>query len=246
MIKQRIFLLCALLSVAFSSVATTNDNTTSDVPPADSLKLYQASYKLFRQGNELGEGYRELSATQSGYSLKAHSKIQWMFLSDSRKERSDFSIVDGIFTPKQYHFVRTGTGRDREESIDFLGEKIETVYKSNQKTIRPIQLTFDPLLYQLALRQDLIDGKELLSYHMVRRGKQTHYQFERVGKETVNVPYGRVEAIKIKRIRKKSSRETFIWVAPSLNYSVVKLVQHKDGSEQAQMQLNWIKFDNGK
>lgn len=78
---------------------------------------------------------------------------------------------------------------------------------------------------------------------MVRRGSETNYTFERVGTETVKTPIGRFEAIKLRRVRENSTRNTLIWIAPSLNYSVVKMTQFKDGQEQADLQLNWLHFD---
>ncbi len=210
---------------------------------ADALKPYQATYKLFRKGSDLGEGFRQLTKNDDGYQIKSMSKISWLFLSDSRNEVSNFNLKDGLLSAKDYRFVRTGTGRDREETISFGADLIESTYKSNTKQIKPILYTYDPLLYQLALRQDLISNKEPLSYHLIRKGRETQYLFERKGLETVNTPYGRIEALKIERLRSNgSSRKTIIWAAPSLNYVVVKMTQYKDGAEQADLQLSSLKF----
>jgi hypothetical protein len=234
----------AFLATFIFSLPTFAVTEEMNIPEkADALAPYQASYALFRKGSELGKGHRKLSKSDTGYELSSSSAIKWLLLSDTRKENSQFSIKDGIFTPQTYRYERTGTGRDRQESIDFAKETVTSVYKNNEKTFRPIQLTFDPLIYQLALRKDLIDNKKVLSYHMVRRGKETNYVFERVGKETVKTPIGRFEAIKLRRVRENSSRNTLIWVAPSLNYSVVKMTQFKDGQEQADLQLSWLHFD---
>ena len=80
-----------------------------------------------------------------------------------------------------------------------------------------------PLIYQLALRKDLIANKERFCHitWYVAVTKQI-IRFERVGTETVKTPIGRFEAIKLRRVRENSTRNTLIWIAPSLNYSVVK------------------------
>ena len=238
-IKRSVFLATCLFVVP-SFAATSEMN----IPvKADALAPYQASYALFRKGSELAKGHRKLIATQDGYKLSSSSNIKWLLLSDTRKENSEFSLNKDIFEPKNYHYERTGTARDREETIKFSDKSITSVYKNNEKVFRPIQLTFDPLIYQLALRKDLIADKKVLSYHMVRRGSETNYTFERVGTETVKTPIGRFEAIKLRRVRENSTRNTLIWIAPSLNYSVVKMTQFKDGQEQADLQLNWLHFD---
>lgn len=238
MLKMLTYLLSTTLLLA--STSTFAQQPSQDV---DVLKPYHATYKLFRKGSDLGEGVRELTKTATGYNIKSMSKISWLFLSDSRKEESSFTIEDGLLTAQDYRFVRTGTGRDREETITFSPEGIKSTYKSNSKQIKPILYSYDPLLYQLALRKDLANEKEPLSYHLIRKGKEAQYIFERVGMETINTPYGRIEALKIERKREKgSSRRTLIWAAPSLNYVVVKMTQFKDGAEQADLQLSSLKF----
>jgi len=240
----KIIKLSLLLAMTAISAPTFAQNNEMNIPSKqDALAPYQASYTLFRKGSELGKGQRKLSKTDNGYALSSSSNIKWMFLSDTRKENSEFTLEQGILTAQKYHYERTGTGRDREENIEFSTDKITSIYKNNEKVIKPIQLTFDPLMYQLALRKDLIDDKKVLSYHMVRRGGETQYLFERLGTETIKTPMGRIEAIKLRRVRENSTRNTLIWIAPSLNYSVVKMTQFKNGQEQADLQLNWLHFD---
>lgn len=241
----KILKLSLLLATCVFSISTHANNEAMNIPTkANALAPYQASYTLFRKGSELGKGQRRLEKNVDGYHLSSNSNIKWLFLSDTRQEDSHFTINQDILTPLKYLYVRTGTGRDRDETIIFSPEKITSTYKNNKETVKPIQQTFDPLVYQLALRRDLIDNKKILSYHMMRRGKETQYIFERLGTETVKTPIGRFEAIKLQRVRKNSSRETFIWIAPSLNYAVVKMTQFKDKSEQADLQLNWLHFDD--
>jgi hypothetical protein len=240
----KIIKLSLLLTTCAISATVFSQNKEMNIPSeVNVLASYQASYTLFRKGSELGKGQRQLTKTDNGYSLSSSSNIKWLFLSDSRKENSVFTIEKDIITAQTYHYERTGTGRDREENIIFKPEKITTVYKNNKKVLKPIQLTFDPLLYQLALRKDLIDNKKILSYHMIRRGKETQYIFERLGTESVKTPIGHIDAIKLQRVRENSSRNTLIWVAPSLNYTVIKMTQFKDNQEQADLQLNWLHFD---
>lgn len=236
--------LAALLPLCVVSLSSTAAMQDMNLPEkTNALAPYQASYTLFRKGSEMGEGQRKLTKTDKGYQLSSSSNIKWMFLSDTRKENSNFTIEKDIFVAQDYRYLRTGTGRDREETIEFLPQKIISVYKNNEKVIKPIQLTFDPLIYQLALRKDLIDNKKVLSYHMMRRGSETNYRFERIGTENIKTPIGRFDAIKLRRVRENSTRNTLIWIAPSLNYSVVKMTQFKDNQEQADLQLNWLHFD---
>lgn len=240
-----IFKLPLALILSTSAIISHAETDEMNIPEtADALIPYQASYTLFRKGSELGKGQRKLTKTSTGYHLSSSSNIKWMFLSDTRKENSAFTIENDIFAPITYHYERTGTGRDREENITFEKENIKSIYKNNEENFKKIQLTYDPLIYQLALRKDLIDDNKVLSYHMIKRCKETQYTFRKLGTETIKTPMGRFEAIKLQRVRTNSTRNTLIWIAPSLNYTVVKMTQFKDGAEQADLQLSWLHFED--
>ena len=58
-----------------------------------------------------------------------------------------------------------------------------------------------------------------------------------LGKETVDLPYGKIEAIKVEIVRESKSRYTLAWFAPDLNYQLVRLQQFKDGDEQGDLRL---------
>jgi len=236
---QIAFILCAF---SITANAQKNDMNIPDVPNA--LTPYQASYTLFRKGAELGKGQQKLEKTEDGYHISHSSNMKWMFLSDIRKENSKFTVENNIVTAQHYHYERTGTGRDREETIVFSKDNIKAVYKNNEDNFKVIQPTFDPILYQVIMRDDLIKESTTLSYPMIRRCKETEYTFKRISTETVKTPMGRFEAIKLQRIRKKSNRNTLIWVAPSLNYSIVKMTHFEDGQEQADLQINWLHFED--
>ena len=59
----------------------------------------------------------------------------------------------------------------------------------------------------------------------------------------ISLPYGKLATLKLERIRETTKRQTYMWVAPSLNYAMVKLTQIKEGKEQADLQLSWFKFE---
>ncbi|MFT5276886.1 MAG: hypothetical protein ACI8VI_000516, partial [Granulosicoccus sp.] len=69
------------------------------------------------------------------------------------------------------------------------------------------------------------------------RGQKRNYQIEVVGKETLQLPYGVVEAVKVKVNRESKKRQTFAWYAPSLDFVLVRLQQFKEGEEQGDIRL---------
>ena len=55
--------------------------------------------------------------------------------------------------------------------------------------------------------------------------------------EQLDLPYGTIEALKVEIERDSSSRVTYAWFAPDLNYQLVRLQQFKDGDEQGDLRL---------
>ena len=92
------------------------------------------------------------------------------------------------------------------------------------------------------MQQQLIAGGKEFDYSLVKRGKLVQYRFKIIGQEQLSLPYGKLDTVKIQRIRESSKRNTLMWVAPSLNYAMVKLTQYKNGKEQADLQLSWLQF----
>ena len=50
------------------------------------------------------------------------------------------------------------------------------------------------------------------------------------GVEKIKIPYGEIEALKVTRIHQSSDRQTQFWLAKSLDYLPVKVVQMDDGA----------------
>jgi len=207
------------------------------------FQSFKANYKVFRKGSELGEAYRQLTKENGQYMLETDSQISWLFLSDSRHERSTFNVEQGKVVPLSYSFKRTGTGRDKKTELTFNQDKITSVYKNKTVEINATPDMLDPQLYQLVMQQQLLAGDKEFEYPVVHRGKQVNYKFRIIATEELTLPYGKVSAIKLERVRESSRRQTLLWVAPSLNYTMVKLTQFKDGKEQADLQLAWLKFN---
>ena len=88
------------------------------------------------------------------------------------------------------------------------------------------------------MANQLASGETNLSYDFVNyRGELRTYGVEVVAKESLSLPYGEFDTVKVKLIRDSKTRETFAWFAPSLNYTLVRLQQFKDGEEQGDIKL---------
>ena len=93
-------------------------------------------------------------------------------------------------------------------------------------------------LYRLDLQQKLAQGQKEFNYHVINyRGQERDYHLKVMGTEQLTLPYGMLEGIKVEIVRQNSTRETFAWFSPQLNYQLVRLQQFKDDKEQGDIQL---------
>ena len=198
---------------------------------------FSAEYAAFRYGRELGNATLSLSKlADNQYRLDYSSSVSLFFLSDKRKESSVFSLQDQQIIPQHYRFKRTGTGSDKQTRVEFNHEKNKIVV--NDKPSFPLEEQLDNQLYRLDIQAKLALGESHFDYQVINyRGELRHYQLEVVASETLDLPYGKINTIKVGFIRENSSRQTYAWFAPELNYQLVRLQQFKDGEEQGDVRL---------
>ncbi|WP_105254737.1 DUF3108 domain-containing protein [Pseudoalteromonas sp. T1lg75] len=220
-----------------------------DANPAPQITLneYRAEYIVTRQGERHGAAQRSLTRVDDNlYELSYHSEIEWMIFSDERQESSRFKFVDGTVLPVDYVLERTGTGPDKTYKISFDHQQ-QQVFSNQSKY--PLECTWnqnfqDVLSYQISLRQALSKGETKFSYPIVdKKGNDREYQFEVVGNETITLPIGNVETIKVKRVYDNDKRQAIAWFAPSMDHMMVRMYKGKDGVEQFQVEL--AKYTSG-
>ncbi|MBO1255556.1 DUF3108 domain-containing protein [Alteromonas sp. 5E99-2] len=205
------------------------------------LSQFKAEYTAYKWGDPLGKATMALTKLEDGqYSLDYTSDVSKFFLSDKRSEKSIFSFIDGHFTPHKYHYSRTGTGNKQSLDVKFDAntQKIE-ILKNKDSYQLDWQGETDNQLYRLMLSLGLANSKKVFDVDFINyRGDKKHYNIAIEQTEKVDLPYGSINAIKVKINRTSSSRETFAWFAPELDYQLVRLQQFKDEKEQGDIKLS--------
>ncbi|WP_168171392.1 DUF3108 domain-containing protein [Lacimicrobium sp. SS2-24] len=205
---------------------------------AQALSSFEAHYTAFRSGMELGHATQRLSHSKDGlYTLHFSSSASFLFLSDKRRETSEFRFEKGEFIPQQYAYQRSGTGKDRQTDIRFSSQNNEIIV--NQDKHLPWSEETDNQLFHLDIRRRLAAGENHFHYQTINeRGKKDEEIFAVMGEERLTLPIGELDTIKLQKVRKDSPRETYIWLAPQLDHQMVRLRQLKDGDEQLDIQLS--------
>jgi len=199
---------------------------------------FVAKYEAYRHDKNIGTAELSLKSTSDNlYQLKYFSKVSRFFLSDRRYETSTFSFIDGKITPITYDFKRKGTGSNKSLNAEF-DAKSQTIIISGQDNLK-WEGEFDNQLFRIDISRQLAQNKTQFEYKFLNyRGQKRLYKVEVVEKEIVTLPYGNIEAIKVRVNRDSRKRQTYAWFAPSLDYVLVRLQQFKDDEEQGDIRLN--------
>lgn len=204
----------------------------------EQLQSYSAKYLAFRNGSEIGFANLDLKAMDNHqYQLRFSSDASLFLIYDKRREVSVFSLYNQQLLPISYRFEKRSNFKDETMNLRFNRETDQIVL--NQETHLPWQQELDHQLYRLAAQWRLQAGQESFAFDLINyRGQPKHYQFKVEGQEELTLPFGKLQAIKLKTIRQSKKRTTYSWFAPELDYLLVRIRQFKNGKEQGDIQLS--------
>lgn len=211
-----LLLACSLLLTAFSASALE--------PFSHEYKSKFAGFgaKSFRTLSEIEPGiwefsmssrnmfarYKEVSRfrlDESGYPVPLENYIEGRLFGVKRTERTEFDWDAGVATWYRKEDVR---------SVD----------------IEPGMV--DRILYQLLVPGHAATGVEEISYQFINRGQLKSYDFKRIGPETLTIGGQDIDTVKITRIDDNQEKETSVWLAPEMNYELIRIYHHdKDGAD---------------
>lgn len=218
--------------LAFSLFALFTASTLAQ-NAGEPLKPFTATYAAKYSGIGV-TATRELSGSGDNWRLdfNAHS-----LFADIR-EYSRFADAADRLSPRHYEYHKTGLGKDRHTILNFeQGRVINVSDKSRTLENAPDHIQ-DKLSYQLQLALDVAAGKKVLNYQVADGKRIREYKFSVAGREVLQTPLGKIETIKVQRVREgDSDRETSIWFAPEWNYALVKLMQQEEDGKTYQISL---------
>lgn len=216
------------------------DSTPGSAPESISptLQGFNASFNLTRGNFKIGTMDVSLQLEDDGhYVYKTRSRpVRWLgwFFKDNLDESSRGVIIGDRIKPATYTYTRTGGKKEKHAELNFDWQTMTV--KNNVDSI-PWEMgitdgTLDRLVVQLAMMQSLTGGKKTMRYQIADGGKLKQYDFAVIGTETIDLPAGRFETVKLKKLRSNTKRETLLWCAPKLGYLPVRIWQReKDDSE---------------
>jgi hypothetical protein len=214
---QRIILsLLLMISVSNLSAQQITDFSANYLVRYNNIQAAELKQTLETQA----DGTRLYTSTMKAKGVFSYIKP------DIITETSLWHLQNGEIQPLNYSYRRTGGKKEKQLTMRFdwtaMAVDIDDKKHPWQLDLRP--KTLDKLVYQIALMQDLNEGKQHFDYTIADGGKLKTYNIGMIGEEVIETPLGKIETIKFTRIKNiDKKRKTTLWCAPALNYLPVKI-----------------------
>ncbi|WP_371372595.1 DUF3108 domain-containing protein [Thalassotalea aquiviva] len=218
------------LSLSAASIYSVNAN-----PLISKLDDFTAHYNIVHDGDIVGKGKRQLTHLDDGsIDFSYQTEIEWFIFEDQREEFTNVRIINDTVIPNSYKSTRKGTGKDKFYHWQYNAEQ-QSITNLKKKSSKPTLIKWpeglqSKLSYHLQTRLNLINGVNDFDFEVINTsGKIKTYHYEYVGKEEIMLPFGVINTVKLQRKKINSEQVTYVWLAPELDFAMVKLHQI-DGS----------------
>lgn len=215
---------------------------------ASGLNLYTAKYSVLRGKKKYGRATRTLNKNNASYSLSFNTSASIFFYSIDTSETSTFLWQSNKVALLSYEGKDSRTfKKDKYLQLKF-DHNNQTLITKNNGDISEHKLTdgvLDPLFVFEKLRLDALENDRFsnvkqLHYTVYDTSGFKEYNFLNGGRVTIDTPLGELNCIKLSRIRKNSTRKTYIWLAIDNDYIPVKLLQEHKEEEVATLLISSI------
>jgi hypothetical protein len=199
---------------------------------AEVLSNFTAIYQVERDATLLGRARFTLSPQgQDCYLYHGTARPEGLaaLLAGETVEQSHFCIVGGKIRPVSYKTVEDG-GKGDNYTLSF--DWVNRLVRSNEGSPRKLVADgVDPLSLQIALRKRLSDAggtlpAQPINLVVVEDDKEKEYSFRVLGRESLETPLGRLDAIRLDRTD-DSKKQLRLWLAPSLDYLPVRVERQR-------------------
>lgn len=144
-----------------------------------------------------------------------------------------------------YQHEFSGLGIERQSAISFDWERrVATESRGGQRTELPIEPgVFDGLNMAMLARCMLRDGARRLDLTVLYRGERKDVHFVVTGQEKVETVLGTFDAWVVERRYPQRSRRTRVWVAPALDWFMVRFEHVENAMARGSLLLTDLTLD---
>ena len=190
---------------------------------------FEVAFDVNTNGVTVAETLWSLKALANGgfvYESRSETRgVLSIVRTDSIVERSEGHIIGDLLRPAAYFYDRNRGKRRRQVSVTFdwsSGTAANSVSDQTWEMAIP-EGTLDKLSYLLMMIRDLRRGHRELSYSIADGGKLKTYALDVISQVEVETALGKFSALKVKRRRVSTKRETVFLCAEELGFFPVKI-----------------------
>ncbi len=238
-----------LLAACWLFPAPGNLASAQDLPDDLSARIipYQAVYQARSAGlsataerslHQLESGVFELSQAMTVRVLGARL--------GAIEEISHVAYEAGSVVPMSYSYTQSGLSSSAEHVQFNWLDMQATSREDDARTSLPLQTgVVDKLSFQLALRLSLMDSQVTdVAISMVDGDEIETHHYRVVASETVETGLGKLDTLKIQRVREPGSRrQTTFWLARDWHMLLVRFVQTSGSGSTTELLLEEATID---
>lgn len=194
------------------------------------LQPYTATYQFNLDNKLTGTATRTLTKQDNNY----HYQFNAAAMIATANEVSDFQFDGAHVQSLHYENTKQILFKTKTSTVDFDWNKQQANARRNGEALSYALTdtgTLDPLNLEIQIRQDLTATNAIKGDYVLADAKgMSPLKFVVEGAEKITTPYGEIETVKVSRVHQSTDRKTQFWLAKSLNYLPVKVVQMDDGA----------------
>ena len=189
-----------------------------------------ADYTFTVENKYKGTATRSLSKSGNTWKYNVNARVAGVA---TASQNSTFTLSGTSVIPSNANttYKIFGAGRTHKLSFNPSKKQVVSTYKGKSNTYNMGQQAFDDLSLEVQIRQDLLNSKFTGNYYMAKKDKVEKTPFKKSGSAKITVPAGTFDTIRIDRVHDDNSRSTSFWLAPSLDYLPIKVVEVNDGKK---------------
>jgi Protein of unknown function (DUF3108) len=223
---------CMLLRVA---VATAVLVAVAEATAQSGIAEYRATYEVRHKGRRAADTEFSVAAAGNGEYLYASTTqargLLKLLAPGPATEHSRLRVADGALQALQFEYVDGSRGGDDNFSIAFdrASGEVRITRADGLQTLALERDLLDRGSLQVALLRDLASCRMPGPYRWVDDDGIRTYSYERVEDATAETAAGDFPTVRFVQQREGSSRQSILWLAPSLSFVPVYVEQIEDG-----------------
>jgi hypothetical protein len=212
----------------------------SPLAHAVAIEPFQASFAVSRNGKELGVMQMQLTHPRPGEALFV-SRTEGKgglagFLGVTIDERSELNVDASRISTRSYRYKQQMVGRKRARELDVAADgSVSEVDNGKSWTYRAADAVLDRHAVVLGIAAKLADGVpngSVFDLPVASKGEAENWRFLVVGDELVETGNGRMQAIRVERVRENAERKTVSWHAVDYGFLPIKVEQIEPDGER--------------